>query len=269
MRKHSILIITMLLVVLTGMVSCIFRQNLEINKSTMNFSFAGGTDFFRITTNGDWVIDAEYTDGWVTISPTSGSNNTSVAVTVERNNSEIEDRSTSFTVFNGTLGIQKQIVVKQSRVNISTITRKVWFLRSYERWDSDFFDVVIPESYRSWTYFSNPGFENWFFYFLEDSTGYQIHTYQGDTVSYLYHYVYYPDVDSLNIVFETTNDSIEDYHTVIQELNYSNFSFSDAYRPHQFEKLNLVNVTGEERGEVKINKKNIALKPKGPIIQLK
>ena len=268
MKKHSLWMKSLLLTLLIVTTACGKRHNLEVDKSMIVFSFAPSTDVFHIEAQSDWSIDTDNTADWVTINPLSGSNNALVSVTVAKNNT-VNDRRTSFQVVNDNGKIRREVVVAQQKIDIYAIVRKVWFLRTYERWDSDYFDVVIPDSYRTITYYSNPGFENWFFYFVEDSTGYLIRTYQGDTLSYPYQFVYYPEYDSLNITFATTNDSIENYHTIIHELTNSVFNFSDAYRPHQFEKLNLVNVTGEERGGIKINKKNIALKPSGPIIQLK
>lgn len=268
MKKHFLQILTLSVVALLTMTSCGKRQRLEVDKSLITFSFANSTDIFSIEANCQWSIDTDNTADWVTVTPLQGEGNTYVTVMVEKNNT-VNDRRTSFSVDSENGKIHREIIVTQERIDIYAIVRKVWFLRTYTRWDSDFYNVVIPDSYRSITYYSNPGFENWFFYFVEDSTGYLIRTYQGDTINYPYQFVYYPEYDSLNITFETTTDTIENYHTVIHELTNSVFNFSDAYRPHQFEKLNLVNVTGEERGGVTINKKNTALKPTGPLIQIK
>lgn len=259
--------IALSMLAMVALASCGKRQNLEVDKSLITFSFAQSTDIFGIEANCPWSIDIDNTDDWVTIAPLQGEGDTYVTVMVEKNNT-VNDRRTSFTVNSENGKRHREIVVAQERIDIYAIVRKVWFLRTYTRWDSDFFNVVIPESYRTITYYSNPGFENWFFYFVEDSTGYLVHTYQGDTITYPYDFVYFPAYDSLNITFATTNDSIENYHTVIHELTHSVFTFSDAYRPHQYEKLHLVNVTGDERGSLKINTKHTALKPAGPIIQL-
>ena len=156
---------------------------------------------------------------------------------------------------------------RHKHIEITNITQKVWFLRTYERWDTDNRDRVIPESYRSWTYYGDEGSENWFFYFMEDNTGYQYYTYQGDTTVYAFQYSYYPDGDSLNIIFQTENDSVENYHATINELTESDFSFTNPYRPHQYEQLNMVNATGNQRGKLNINPKKISKKPAGALIQ--
>lgn len=268
MKRNVFWINALLLVTLMVLASCGKRHRLEVNKSLIVFSFANSTDILSIEAESDWTIDRENTADWVTINPLSGSGNAVVSVTVDKNSTAI-DRRTSFEVVNDNGKIRREVAVAQSKIDINAIARKVWFLRTYERWDYDYYNELIPESYRSYTYYSNPGYENWFFYFLEDSTGYQIRTFEGDTIYYAYDYVYFPEGDSLNITFETTNDSVENYHAVIHELNLGFFSFSDAYRPHQYEKLNLYNVTGTEKRGLTFKPKKTEYKPSGPLIQLK
>lgn len=268
MRKYLLRILSLSVVVLLAFTSCGKRHRLEVNKSLIVFSFANSTDILSIKAESEWTIDRDNTADWVTINPLSGKGNTNISVTVDKNSTAI-DRRTSFEVVNDNGKIRREVAVAQSKIDINAIARKVWFLRTYERWDYDYYNELIPESYRSYTYYSNPGFENWFFYFVEDSTGYQIRTFEGDTIYYAYNYVYYPEGDSIYITFETTIDSVENYHAVIHELNQSVFSFSDAYRPHQFEKLNLVNVTGTEKRGLTLKPKKTEYKPSGPLIQLK
>lgn len=155
------------------------------------------------------------------------------------------------------------------KIDINNITQIVWFLRTYERWDTDNHDKIIPDSYRSWTYYGNEGYENWFFYFKDDNTGYQYHTYQGDTIVYSFDYLYYPKGDSLNIIFQTVTDSVENYHAVINELTESTFSFTNPYRPHQYEQLNMVNANASKRAKPNLNPKKITKKPAGALIQPK
>lgn len=270
MRKQSITISLLLCVALVAFTSCRKKQSLEVSKSLIAFSFAGGTEPFKVTADCDWTVEVDNTQSWLTVSPTSGSSNDSVVtVTASRNSSVDNNRNTTIAVVSANGKIRREILIAQNKIDISAIARKVWFLRTNERWDTDYFNNVIPESYRSITYYSNPGFENWFFYFLEDSTGYQVRTYQGDTLQYHYHYIYYPKGDSLNMRFEAVGDSVEDYHTIIHILNNQEFGITNPYRPHQYERLYMVNVTGDERGLLNINPKNTALKPKGPLVPMR
>lgn len=269
MKRHSFWIGALLLINTLVFTSCHETQTLEVSKSLIVFSFSGGYDFFDVTANCDWTIETDDTQHWLTVGTLKGSNNATVALTASPNNGTT-NRSTLITVVSENGKIRRKITVTQAKVEINPAVEKVWFLRFYERWNTDYWNEYIPESYRSWTYYTDIENENWYFYFFENSTGYQIHTQAGDTVSYPYQYHYYPEGDSLLIIFEANEGNAqEDYHAVIHELNNSNFSFSDAYRTHYYEKLNLVNVTGNKRSTPQINPKTIAKKPSGPLIPVK
>ena len=267
MKRHF-LWIGVLLVLLLAIASCRKKQHLEVNKDLIAFNSYGGTDFFRVTADCDWNIETDGTQDWLTVNPLMGSNDANITVAADTNQFNY-DRSTMITVVSGNGKIHKEIAVSQEKVDIDYIHNKIWFLRFYERWDRDYYNVVIPESYRSWTYYTDEGNENWFFYFMDNATGYQIRIQGNDTILYEYEYVYYPEGDSLYILFHTIETTVEDYHATIHELNNERFSFSDEWGWHEYEKLNLVNVSRGERSEIRINPKRISKKPGGPLIQLK
>lgn len=268
MKRNTIWVGVLLLTLMMLAASCRKEQRVDLSKDRLVFTYSGGNDVFQITANCDWTVTGM--PDWITVNPASGSKDGNVAVHVDRNFSFV-DRSALLTVVSANNKVKKDIEVVQTPVDISNITRKVWFVRTEERWNSDYWDVVIPESYRSWTFYADAGREQWFFYFLENQTGYEIHIVDNDTVYYPYQFVYQPDYDSLYIRFEMINatDSIEDYHTTIQQLDNEYLVFSHAYRPHQFEKVTSVNVTGDEKKTFRINPKKIRQKPKGPFITVK
>lgn len=265
--KRNFLWIGMMLLALTVVsASCRHKQHLEVNKSLIVFSFAGGSDVFSVEGNCDWTIDTVDMGRWLTVSPLEGaSGEVNVGVSAERNDTGA-DRNTSFEVVSADGKIRREVVVAQSKYDISVVVEKVWFLRTYERWDTDFWNHAIPESYRSWIYYADPDEEQWFFYFQADYTGTQVHVQNRDTTYYPYTFEYFPEGDSLNIVFGNDTQGSDDYHAIIHELNPSNFSFSDPYRPHQYEKLNMVNVSVKSRTALKVNPKRVAPKPAGPLI---
>lgn len=251
--------------------SCCDNQHIEVNKDNIVFNSFGGTNLFWVVADCDWSIETNNASDWLTIEPLTGraKDTTNVTLTAAPNEHQY-DRSTRITIVSNNGKYQKEITVSQNKIDIDFISNKIWFLRTYERWDSNYLNVVIPESYRSWTYYTDFGNENWFFYFLNDLTGYEIRVRGNDTIYYPYDYVYYPEGDSLYVLFQNSEPNTkEDYHATIYELNSERFTFSDAYRPHQFEKLFLVNVSRGQRSDLKINPKKITKKPAGPLIQLK
>ena len=268
MKRTTVCMVALWFAILALATSCGDKQHIIISKASMTYTYSGGNDVFQITADCGWEITGA--TNWITVNPTTGNGNGNVVVTVNRNTTS-QDRSVTLYVTSENGKVTKSIQIIQVRADINAIIRKVWFTLSDERWDTDYYNHVIPESYRIYNYYSNEGFENWFFYFLDDSTGYQIRTYQGDTIYYPYSFTFYPDVDSLDIFFQVVGDStlLEDYHTIIHQLNNEFFVFSHAYRPHQFEKITTANVTGGQKGMFKVNPKKIQNKPKGPLIPVK
>ena len=265
MKKHFIWIGLVTICLWFASASCCKKQHITVSKEILTFNFEGGMDFFQIEADCDWNI--ETTADWFTVSTETGSNDATITVTVQRNPHTAE-RNALLTVVSANGKIKKTIKVVQNQIDISMIVEKVWFTRFYERWDTDFYNEYIPESYRSWTYYSDPGLENWFWYFFEDTISYQIHTVNYDTVYYPFEYIYYPEGDSIYINFLTVDETVEDYHATIHQLDHEYFTFSDAYRPHQFEKITTVNVTEKGRSEIKINPKKVKSKPAGPLIPI-
>ena len=153
---------------------------------------------------------------------------------------------------------------------IEVISEKIWFTTLEERWNTNYAGDSIPDSYRSWTYYTIPGSENWLWYFFKDNTGYEIHTQDYDTLYYHFEYSYSYKDNSILIKFETNDGSTEEYTTNIEQIDDKNFIWSNEYRPHQFERVSTVNVTSDSkrRNVFKPNAKNTSYKPAGPMIPI-
>ena len=268
MKRSIVCITALMLTVLIGSTSCCKRQHITLSKESLTFCSQGGRDFIEIKADCDWTIEKGASADWFSFNQTEGSNDAVIALNISPNETHV-DRNGVFTVISSDGRTKKSVPIVQTNIDINKIINKVWFTRLYERWNTDFHNQYIDESYRSWLYYAEPEYENWFFYFLNDGTGYEIRSYHYDTIYYPYQYMYYPDCDSLFISFQTVDDSLtEDYRAVIYELNQERFVFLNEYRNHQFEKINTVNVSNSKR-EIKINPKKVVRKPAGPLIQVK
>lgn len=245
--------------------SCGKRQHITLSKTNLTYSYSGGNDLFEVVADCNWEI----TDipNWMTVNPTSGNGNGNVAVNVSRNTTG-NDRNQVLQVVSENGKTKRGIQIIQTKADISALLFKVWFTLSDERWDTDYWNHVIPESYRNYHYYSDDIYEHWFFYFFSEHHGYQVRTYNGDTINYPFTFTFYPDVDSLDMSFDPVGDTVvlEDYHTIIHRLDNEFFVISHAYRPHQYEKITTANVTGEEKAVFSINPKKVKAKPKGALI---
>ena len=274
MKKQTIWIITILLTLSVLASSCRKKQHFETLKERIAFNYLGGTDVFNITADCNWSITCETEADWFTISPESGnSGSTMVVVTAERNTSGY-DREAMITVISADGKDKRNIAVVQNWVDITAIESRLWFLRYYSRWDTDYYNHVIPESNREYYYATVEDQHNWYLYFVDDTLGYEVHIYpqesedKRDTILHPFEYIYYPIGDSLLISFETVEeDTVEDYHATINELNEEYFNFTNEYLWHRFERLDMVNLSNE-RVKININPaKVVKRKGGGPLIQ--
>ena len=48
---------------------------------------------------------------------------------------------------------------KEEEEVIKTVSNKIWFTTKEERWNTDYYNNYIPESYRFWDYYKIPGSE--------------------------------------------------------------------------------------------------------------
>lgn len=276
MKRQTFWIVAILLGIMVVSTSCRKRQHIDILKDHIAFNYLGGSDVFSIVSDCDWSIEMDESIHWFTVDPTTGSSDsTFVVVTAEQNNSGY-DRNAMITVVSTNGKVRKTIEIVQNWVDISAIEERLWFLRYYTRWDTDYANHVIPESCREFYYYTQEDMHNWYLYFADDTLGYEVHIYptnlngERDTVYHEFEYVYYPLGDSLLISFETVSDSlVEDYHATINELNKDYFNFTNEYLWHRFERLDMVNLS-RSRATFDIKPEKIKPKPAGtPLIYFK
>lgn len=266
-NKNHWWIIALILALLTVTTSCGKRQHILVSQALVSLPSSGGIACLKIEADCEWTIEQYGNEDWFTFSPSSGGNNAIVTITASPNTTS-DFRDAYITVISSDLKTRRDVEIVQNVFDINGLIGKVWFTRTYERWDTDYYNQIIEESYRDWVYYVDWDYVNWYFFFMEDGTGYEIRAYQGDTLYYPYQFSYYPERDSLFISFETTMDTVESYNAIVHELNQERFTFSNEYRPHQFEMIYTVNVTGT-RNQLKLNPKKVARKPDGPLIQVK
>ena len=118
MKKHFIWIGLVTFCLLVVSTSCRKKQRLTVSKGILTYNFDGGMDFFQIEADCGWTI--ETTANWFTVNPTSGINDATITVTVERNN-HTAGRNASLTVTSANGKIKKTIEVVQNQIDISMI----------------------------------------------------------------------------------------------------------------------------------------------------
>lgn len=267
MRKHFIWIGFVAVILLSVSTSCRKKQQLTVTKDSLTYNSSGGMDIFQVVANCEWTIKPSA--DWFYVGQTTVSNDTTTVPVFAQKNTSSVGRSGMLTVTSSNGKIERHIQVNQTKIEYSSLTKKVWFTRTHERWNTDYYGDSIPDSYRFWRYYANPGTENWFWYFYADTLSYLIHTKDYDTVYYPFEYKCKPELDQFYVNFVTTDSTMEDYNASINQLDDNYFIFTNEYRPHHFEKNTLTDVTGGSKSTFTINPKKVKLKPAGPMIPVK
>lgn len=269
MKKKSLYLFLLLgLTLCLGATSCCKKQHLYLSKNYAFFAPVGGLRSIRVSSDNHWTVQIADHPEWLSVSPMEGNDGDVLSIRAEEYK-ELSERSALITVTSENGKVKKTIRVTQRPIEIADLTNKWWFMHFYERWETDFYNDSIEDSYRSWTYWAEPEYDNWFFYFLDDSTGYEFWAkkHSQDTVVFTFNYVYYPLEDSLYINYETDSaDVVEDYLTIVEQLDEESFIFRNEWAEHRFERLTMANVTAKKHPFVK--PKKITKKPAGPLIQV-
>lgn len=266
-KRNFLPLLLMGLVLSIAATSCGPKQQIFLSKNKVIFAPVGGLRSVKVYSDCSWTIEKTDNQDWFTVSPMEGQNGDIISIRAGEWN-EATDRSATITVVSENGKVRKELTINQRRIDMTDLVNKFWFMHFYERWETDYYDQYIEDSYRSWHYLAYPEYDNWFFYFLPDSTGYQWHAKNNDTVYFAFNYIYYPLEDSLYINFETDSAGIvEDYHTIVEELDGETFIFQNEYRQHRFERLTMDNVTAGQKHPF-VKPKKVSKKPAGPIIQV-
>ena len=86
---------------------------LNVDKSSISFSSSSGNDSFSISSNVSWTVSSS--ESWCTVSPTSGSNDKAVTITVSENTTS-DSRTATITVSGS--GLTKTINVTQEKYSV-------------------------------------------------------------------------------------------------------------------------------------------------------
>jgi len=94
---------------------------LTVHPESLDFPFFATQkqQTFSILSNTSWTISNN--ESWMTVSPTSGSNNSTVTVTVADNTSDVQRMATIYIIGKKEVGTRK-ITVTQDKMKTSTVT---------------------------------------------------------------------------------------------------------------------------------------------------
>lgn len=268
-KAINILAIAMLAGIIVVNSGCHRDQTIVVSQNAITFLGEAATKTISIEANCGWSIEKDNTGDWFTVTPTSGENNGTISIEVPYYEGD-EYRMSSFNIVSENGKTSVTVSVTQNGIDFVEIINTVWGVSQIEHWNTDYYNAIIEDSYKSWTYNPNDSTNGFLMCFLDDRLGYQIdHT--GDTmVYYTFEYEYQPENSNLYIKFMLIDSTqVEEYNTTVLMLNDSIFKFMHEYKPHYFERAEMKKTGTVDPGAKALLRYAAKRKSGGPIFMVK
>lgn len=272
--QEKIFALTLMFVAVLFFASCNRKERIDISTEDQQLSFpwSESEKTVAVKANCSWAVENVNNVDWLTIESPSGRKDGSFKVKVTKNDAN-QDREAMIKVVSEKGKASQSIKVLQATdivsggVDFSILVNSYWGLSREEQWNTDFYNEVIPDTYKLWEFDPNDTTTGYVMFFVySDSLGYfgfQKEIKSDSSVYYRFNY----SIDSINNQvllsfeqFDTTQ--VEEYAIDVQVLNASTFKFWHEYKPHFFErsKLSLLGtINPESRGFVM--PKSVGIKP--------
>ena len=267
MKKHIHLlaIAAMLLITAAGFTGCVKHYKIQVPTNNLWFKLEASSQTFDFTANCEWTITKNDDADWYTISTMSGKNDGSLTITVEA----LEDgdfRGSSFVINSPGGHVYRTIFISQNKLDFDGLYNKVFGVSSRERWNTDYMDQMIEDSYKHKIYDPYDTATGYTMYFLADGTGVQMDHRKDTAVYYAFKYEYNPLNQILHIEFETVNDAPENYNPQVLTASDSLFRFIHEYKDHWWERADMRKIgTINPDARAIIKQKAVKRKGDGPI----
>ena len=267
MKKHIHLlaVAAMLLIMAAGFTGCVKTYKIQVPTNNLWFNLDAGSQTFEFTANCEWTITKNDDADWYTISTMSGKNDATITVTVEELG-DADFRGSSFVINSPGGHVYRTVFVSQNKLDFDGLYNKVFGVSSRERWNTDYMDQMIEDSYKHKIYDPYDTATGYTMYFLADGTGVQMDHHKDTVAYYAFRYEYDPINQILHIEFETVNDAPENYAPQVLTASDSLFRFIHEYKDHWWERADMRKIgTINPDAKAIIKQKAIKRKGDGPI----
>ncbi len=269
MKKKSFLLVAVLFVIaIVCFNSCTKKHSILVSTQNLWFGLEECSQTFVITANCEWNIIKNDDADWYTISAMSGSNDDSLTISVEKL-TDADFRGSSFVIASPGGHVRRTVFISQNKLDFDGMVNKVFGVMSVEHWNTDFFGMMIEDSYKAYTFDPYDTSSGYLMYFLEDGKGYQ-RDHHTDTVAW-WAFDYDFDVVNqvLNINFETIDGSPESYSPDVLTASDSLYRIFHQYKPNWWERADMRKVATiiPEEKKAEMRQKAAKRKEGEPIFQ--
>ena len=234
-RSNRILTALVILSSLLSLASCNKPDSIIVSTQELWFNLEEGSKTIDVTANCKWTVTQNDNADWYTITPTSGKNDGTITVTVN-GYPDGDYRGSTFVITSKGGHIRRTVFVSQNKLDFDGLVNKIFAVTTLERWSTDYYDQIIEDEYRLYTFNPYDTTQGYQMYFLENGKGIQRDR-KGDHAKYHpFDYEYDPINSILHIAFELDGDSLESYHAQVLCASDSLYRIYHEFIPHRFER---------------------------------
>lgn len=240
MKKKSIIIMMALMVVAAmGLTECTKKYTITVSTQNLLFGLEAETQELEIKANCKWTISKNDDADWYTISTTGGENDAVITITVDA----YEDgdfRGSSFVINSPGGHVYRTVFVSQNKIDFYSMVNKVYGVKELEHWNTDYFGMIIEDSYKDSVYDPFDTATGYTMFFLADGTGVQMDHSNDSVKYYAFTYEYNATDQILHIEFETIDeDEREYYDPQVLTATDSLYRFMHEYKPNWWERADM------------------------------
>ena len=218
--------------------SCIKKQSILVSTQNLWFGLEESSQTLTITANCKWTITKNDNADWYTISAMEGSKDDSITISVEKL-TDADFRGASFVIASPGGHVRRTIFVSQNKLDFDGMVNKVFGVMNVEHWNTDFYGMIIEDSYKEGIFNPYDTTTGYLMYFLEDGKGLQ-RDHHTDTVAW-WAFDYEFDVVNqvLHVSFETVDGAPESYSPDVLTASDSLYRIFHQYKPNFWERADM------------------------------
>lgn len=246
-KKTTFWMMALMVVAALGFTSC-QKDSILVSTQDLWFGLEAGSQTLEIKANCGWTISKNDNADWYTISEMEGKKDATITITVN-DYSDGDFRGASFVIKSPGGHLRRTVFVSQNKLDFDGMVNKVFGVMSVEHWNTDYYGMMIEDSYRAYTYDPYDTTSGYLMYFLSEGRGYQ-RDHHTDTVAW-WAFTYDFDVVNqvLNISFETVDGSPESYSPSVLSASDSLYRIFHEYKSNFWERADMRKVATINPGE--------------------
>ena len=214
------------------------KEVIELSKYELWFPKEAETKTIDVAANCKWTVTLDDNADWYTVTPMSGENGGSLAISVQPYEGE-DYRSSSFTLTSEHGFTAARVHLSQNKLEFEEIYNMVFGVSKVEHWNTDYFGQMIEDSYMPYEFNPYDTATGYMMYFFEDGRGVQRDHHNNVAVYYSFTYNYDAANRNLHIEFDVVSDVLENYDVNVLTASEELFRFVHEYKPGFWERADM------------------------------